>query len=80
MPASDTTYWVVYVAGCTEPELCGPFATEVERDQEARDLYEEEGGDENFFGRLNVVNGVPEIGSYTTAELEPDEDPDHAEE
>ena len=62
-------YFVVKVWGDVEPELSQPCTTEEERDQLAKEMKkkdtEEEGDDYSGIYWLNIINGVPEIGSYS---------------
>lgn len=62
-------YYVVKVWGDVEPELSQPCTTEAQRDELAKEMKkkdtESEGENYSGFFWLNIINGVPEIGSYT---------------
>jgi hypothetical protein len=70
---------LIRVWGGVEPELYGPFGTEEERDEEAKDLF----GMEHAVFKLYFEDGVPSLGSYTgeevddlTGGVDPEEDED----
>ena len=60
--------YMVLVEGCVEPELHGPYDTDKDRLEAARDLWSEESEDCIF--RLNIVNGKPEVAPFSNMEME----------
>lgn len=64
-------YYVIKVYGDVEPELSVPSPTEDERDSVAKQMKaldeKEEGENYSGFYWLNIINGKPEIGSYSGA-------------
>jgi hypothetical protein len=69
-------YYVVKVWGDVEPELSVPSPTEEMRDSLAKQMKKEDDAKEgeNYSGIywLNIVNGLPEIGSYSGVFFEDD--------
>lgn len=61
--------WIVFVWGDVEPSIEGPFATDEERNEKAKQLRQEH-GDEHGIYALDVEQGVPEIFAYTGAFFE----------
>jgi hypothetical protein len=57
---------LIQVCGDFEPYLFGPFATEEDRDAEARRLH---GEDEGTLFRLDIEDGLPEVYSFSYGEL-----------
>lgn len=71
-----TSFYLLFVWGCVEPEMIGPFETATARDEAARAKYAEEGEEHGYFPlAAKVVGGesIVEVGSYTPAELRPEE-------
>lgn len=67
-------YWFLFVYGCVEPELYGPFDTPEERDAQAKEHWAENGGGEHACFRLET-EGEAEVGSFVSGELGEDEGP-----
>lgn len=61
---TPTKYFLVTVWNDIEPECEGPFKTEDERDQRAKDFREEE-GDRHGIYWLNIKGDKIEIGAYS---------------
>jgi len=61
-----TTYWLIFVWGDVEPELHGPFPTELERDNFAKYVRETEGNRHGFYP-MTVTDGIPDVRSYSGA-------------
>lgn len=59
-----TTYYLINVFGCVEPEIVGPFATFEERDIAALNLRKDQDEADALFW-LDVENGVPTTGAYS---------------
>ena len=55
---------LLFIWGDVEPELHGPFVSDAARDQEARQLRAERGDDHGIYP-LDIVNGMPEVGTYS---------------
>ena len=66
-----TERYMVLVEGCVEPELHGPYDTDKDRLEAARDHWSEESEDCIF--RLNIVNGRPEVAPFSNLEMEDEE-------
>jgi hypothetical protein len=64
-----TSLHLIQVWGDVEPILFGPYATEEDRDAEARRLHEE---DEGTLIRLDIEDGRPEVLAFTDDELDED--------
>jgi len=64
-----TTYWLIFVWGDLEPGLCGPYGTELERDNDAKLLRKRE-GDKHGYYPLDVTDGIPKVDSYSGAFFE----------
>ena len=57
-------YYFLFVWGCVEPELVGPFATIEDRNSEAK-KYREEHGNQNDFFTLEVTKGCQiDVGGF----------------
>jgi len=66
----DGSFYVLEIVGDLEPQLHGPYATEVERDQKAVELRREDPGKRNGLFRLDVsAKAAPDVGPYSGAEL-----------
>jgi hypothetical protein len=61
---------LLVVVGDTEPEILGPYETEEERDQAARD-YRRENGDSDGVYALDMT-GTAEVAAYSGAFFEDD--------
>lgn len=58
-------YYFVFVWGCVEPELIGPFSSFDEMKAAAAREYRKSGSDENAYFHLSVPQGAKaEIGSF----------------
>lgn len=65
-----TTYWFFEVWGGVDPNVMhGPFAKFEERDAKAREV-QQAADDEVICFWLDVVDGVPEVGSFTNYFME----------
>ena len=77
-------YYVVKVWGDVEPEISVVSPTEDMRDSLAKQLKaldtEEEGENYSGFYWLNIIHGIPEIGSYSGAFFENENEADKVEE
>lgn len=62
-------YYVVIMRGNVEPELSVKSNTEDERDGLAKQIKRDDSNQEDGIYWLNIVEGVPEIGSYSGAFL-----------
>lgn len=68
-------YYVLGIWGDVEPNLYGPFDSELERDAKALQLKHSDELDEGGIYRLNIdSSGGPTVDSYTGIELNPEED------
>jgi len=56
--------YLVFVWSDVEPEIKGPFANEGARTRAARKLRRESGEEHGIYP-LDIVDGIPEIGSYS---------------
>jgi len=65
-------YYVVIVRGDVEPELSVKSNTEDERDSLAKQIKRDDSNQEDGIYWLNIVDGLPEIGSYSGAFFEED--------
>ena len=65
-------YYILYVWGCIEPEVCGPYDDEATRDAEARRMnQEDEGRDDVVFAMdVDVLRGVPDVHGYSGGFME----------
>lgn len=65
MPKTMMDYYFVFVWGCVEPELRGPFLSFDEMKAEAAKERREMGDGEHAYFHLSVPCGVkPEIGAF----------------
>lgn len=58
--------YLVTVFGCVEPELHGPFNSDEERLEEARNWA---GDDDDMVFALDIENGKPSVSAFTEAEI-----------
>lgn len=63
------TFWLVRSDDGIEPELCGPYATEGDRDEAAKNIRREqddEGNDQGTIWPLDIDDdNLPVIGTYS---------------
>jgi DNA-directed RNA polymerase subunit M/transcription elongation factor TFIIS len=72
-PESEPKHYLLIVSGCVEPQpLEGPF-TEEERDARAREARNADEDDGVFWVEIDE-NGVPEIGAFSGAFMEEQDD------
>jgi len=45
-----TEHYILFVRGCVEPDVRGPFPTGEERDMKAKELFDEEGMEHGIYG------------------------------
>jgi len=64
MGGTMTEHYILFVWGCVEPDVRGPFTTSEERDLKAKDIFEEEGDKHGIFG-LDIEDGRPEAFAYS---------------
>lgn len=63
-------YYFLFVYGCVEPEIYGPYDTEEERDKAAKDFWQENGDMEHGIFRIAIENpNNLNVGSFTDDEL-----------
>ncbi len=66
MKKPKTARYYIRVVECVEPELHGPFLTDKDRLESAREIHNQE----DVFFRLNIVNGIPEVECFSGREME----------
>jgi len=64
-----TERYLIVVWGDIEPDIHGPYETDESRSLAARTLRQEEGPEHGIYG-LDVVDGMPEVFSFSGGELE----------
>ena len=66
---SAEQHYLLVVWGSVEPELRGPYATDEERLEAARALFDEPDADEHGIFRLDAV-GTVEVTSFSGREID----------
>lgn len=71
---SITTYYVLVMMDDIDPEMFGPFSTKEERDQKARNLRGELGGEHGVHWVDTITTTRTEVGAYSSAFFNEDEE------
>jgi hypothetical protein len=64
--ADHLVRYLIQVWGGVEPELYGPFASDEERDEQAKELF----GEEHAVFKMSLEDGVPSVETYSCREVD----------
>ena len=65
----ETDFYLLFVWGCVEPEIIGPFSTAYERDEAAVAKRKEEGEQCGYYRLDTNKDAKVGVGSYASGEL-----------
>lgn len=65
-PVGDVGYYFIFMWGCVDPQLYGPFDTSYDRDKAAHDKAMSDPAEfsEGAIMALDITDGVPSIGGF----------------
>lgn len=72
-PSFTERHYLIHVEGGTDPELRGPFESELDQQAAARDLRKEQDEEDALFWLDIDENGNPIVGSFTNQFFEPED-------
>jgi len=67
---TNKKYYLIWVFGCCDPNLYGPYKTTKERDKEAKKIFKENGDQHTYLPAEVNASGKLVVGSYTNSFFE----------